>query len=144
MTVTGTKEFDIKATPADVMAAIVAVEDLPGWSGPHKSVTVETRFDDGRPHRVRADVSAVGFTDHQITDYTWNGDDSMSWSLQDSTLQAVQEGTYRLTPTAKGTHVHFDLALKPKIPLPGFVVKKVLSIAMDTASKGLTKFVESR
>ncbi len=144
MSVTGKKEFDIKADPAAVMAAIVDVEELPNWSGPHKSVAVETRYDDGRPNLVRAEVSAVGLTDHQTTVYSWNGNESMTWSLQSSSQQAVQDGSYTLTATPNGTHVLFDLELGLKIPLPGFLLKKVLKMAMDTASNGLTKYVEKR
>ncbi|MBJ8344988.1 SRPBCC family protein [Antrihabitans sp. YC2-6] len=137
-------EFHIAAEPAAIMAALAAVEELPGWSGPHKKIVVETRFDDGRPHRVRADVGAVGLTDHQVTDFTWDGVQVMTWTLRESSMQAAQNGSYRLTPTATGTRVLFDLELAPKVPLPNFIVKKVVKIAMETASKGLTKFVESR
>jgi hypothetical protein len=63
MAVSGSTEFDVDASPEQVMDAVAAVEDLPQRSGAHKSAEVETRHADGRPHRVRAEVSAAGFND---------------------------------------------------------------------------------
>lgn len=143
MAVSGDKDFEIKADPATVMAAIAAVERLPEWSGPHKSVEVLTTHDDGRPNRVRMSVSILGINDDQVVDYTFTGDDTVSWTLVESTQQNSQEGTYVLSPSGTGTNVHFELTVDPKVPLPGFLVKKAQKSALETASKGLTKFVES-
>ncbi|MEE2031052.1 SRPBCC family protein [Rhodococcus chondri] len=142
MAVSSTRSFEIKATPEQVMAAIAAVDRLPEWSSTHKSVVVETTHPDGRPHRVRMTVSIIGLTDEQIVDYAWNGDESMSWTLVESSQQAQQDGTYTLTASDSGTQVEFGLTIDPKIPLPGFLVRRAEKTAMDTAAKGLTKFVE--
>lgn len=143
MAVSGSKEFDVKADPATVMAALVAVERLPEWSSAHKTVTVESTYDDGRPLRVRMTASVVGITDEQVVDYSYDGDKKLEWTLVSSTQQKQQDGSYILTPNATGgTHVEFALTIDPKIPVPGFLVKKAQKMALDTASKGLTKFVE--
>lgn len=143
MAVSGDKEFEIKADPATVMAAIAAVDRLPEWSGPHKSVEIISTHDDGRPNRVRMSVSILGINDEQVVDYTFSGDESVSWTLVESTQQNSQEGTYFLSPSDAGTKVKFELTIDPKVPLPGFLVKKAQKAALETASKGLTKFVES-
>lgn len=143
MAVSGSKEFDIKADPATVMAAIVAVDRLGEWSSAHKSVTIESTYPDGRPHRVRMVVSVVGISDEQVVDYAWDGENHMSWTLVESGQQNKQDGSYTLTPIDGGTRVKFELTIDPKIPLPGFIVKKAQKTAIDTASKGLTKFAES-
>ncbi|GAA4476612.1 SRPBCC family protein [Rhodococcus olei] len=143
MAVSGSKEFDVKADPATVMAALVAVERLPEWSSAHKSVTVESTHPDGRPLRVRMTVSVVGITDEQVVDYSFEGDEKLSWTLVSGTQQKQQDGSYVLTANGDGsTHVAFELTIDPKIPIPGFLVKKAQKMALDTASKGLTKFVE--
>ncbi|CAM3739025.1 SRPBCC family protein [Smaragdicoccus niigatensis] len=144
MAVKGTREFDIKATPAAIIDALADIEDLPSWSSPHKSASVLTRHADGLPDLVRAQVSVVGVTDNQKTRYQWDGDRAMHWSLVESSQQAKQVGSYRLTPTASGTHVVFDLELALKIPLPGFLQRRILAIAMDTASRDLAKFIQRR
>lgn len=140
----GSKEFDIAADPATVMAAIVAVEELPKWAGPYKSSTVESRYDDGRPKLVRAEVKLAGVTDHQLVEYTWDGDEKVTWKMVKSSAQKSQLGSYTLTPTDKGTRVVFELAVDPKVKLPGFVVKKAVGNALETGTKDLKKFVESR
>ncbi len=142
--VSGSTEFDVDATPEEVMDAVAAVEDLPQRSPSHKSAEAETRYDDGRPKRVRAQVSAVGLTDEEVTDYTWDGLRSVTWTLAESSVQSTQVGTYTLTPTDSGTHIKLDLEIGVKVPMPGFVLKRVLKGALDTGSKGFKKYVESR
>jgi uncharacterized protein YndB with AHSA1/START domain len=144
MAVSGSTEFDVDASPEEVMDAVAAVEDLPKRSGSHKSAEVETRHPDGRPNRVRANVSAAGLTDVEVTDYTWDGLKSVTWTLVESSVQSAQVGTYTLTPTDDGTHIRLDLEIGVKVPLPGFMLKRVLKGALDTGSKGFKKYVESR
>lgn len=88
-------------------------------------------------------VSIIGITDEQVVDYSWNGDESMSWTLVESAQQNVQDGSYTLTASDKGTKVDFSLAIDPKIPVPGFLVRRAEKTAIETAGKGLTKFVET-
>jgi hypothetical protein len=144
MAVSGTTEFDVNATPEQVMDAVAAIEDLPKRSNAHKSAAVETRYDDGRPKRVRAKVSAAGLNDEEVTDYTWDGLSSVTWTLAESSVQSVQIGTYTLTPTDNGTHITLDLEVGVKVPLPGFVLKRVLKGALDTGSKSFKSYVEGR
>jgi ribosome-associated toxin RatA of RatAB toxin-antitoxin module len=142
--VSGSAEIDIDATPEQVLDAIAAVEDLPERSGSHQSAEVETRHDDGRPIRVRAKVSAAGMNDEEVTDYTWDEPGSVSWTLVSSSVQSRQDGTYTLTPSGSRTHVHLDLEIDVKVPLPGFILKRILKGALDTGTKGLKKYVEAR
>ncbi|MCW2751743.1 MAG: cyclase [Aeromicrobium sp.] len=144
MAVSGSIEFDVDATPQQVMDAAATIEDLPERSGSHQSAEVLSRYDDGRPKRVRAKVSAAGLSDTEVTDFTWDGLRSVSWTLVESSVQSTQNGTYTLTPTDTGTHIRLDLEVGVKVPLPGFVLKRVLKGALDTGSRGLKKYVESR
>lgn len=144
MAVSGSTEFDVDATPEQVMDAVAAVEDLPERSSAHKSATVETRHPDGRPKRVRAKVAAAGFTDEEVTDYTWDEPRSVSWTLAESSIQSMQVATYTLTPTDSGTRIRLDLEIGVKVPMPGFVLKRVLKSALDTGSKSFKAYVEGR
>lgn len=143
MAVSGTTEFDVAASPEQVMDAVANIEDLPKRSSAHKSAEVESRYDDGRPKRVRAKVSAAGFSDEEVTDYTWDGLKSVTWTLAESSVQSKQVATYTLTPTDSGTHIKLDLEIGVKVPMPGFVLKRVLKSALDTGSKDFKKYVES-
>ncbi len=144
MSVSGTTEFDVNATPEQVMDAVAAIEELPQRSSAHQSAEVESRHGDGRPKRVRAKVSAAGFKDEEVTDYEWDGLDSVTWTLAESSVQSMQVATYTLTPTDSGTHIVLDLEIGVKIPMPGFVLKRVLKSALDSGSKDFKKYVESR
>lgn len=143
MAVSGSTEFDVSATPEQVMDAVANIDDLPRRSGPHQAAEVESRHADGRPSRVRAKVSAAGFKDEEVTDYVWHGVDSVTWTLAESSVQSAQIGTYTLTPTDSGTHIRLDLEIGVKVPMPGFILKKVLKTALDTGSKDFKKYVES-
>jgi len=138
-----TNEFEVDAEPARVMKALVDIDGLPEWSSGHKNASVETRWDDGLPRVVHADLSVVGATDHQVLEYSWNGDESMRWELVSSTVQKSQIGTYTLTPTdSGGTHVKMDIEYELKIKMPGFVVNRAVKAAMEHSAKQLPKFVE--
>lgn len=95
-------EFEIEASPEQVMAALVDVERIPEWSAVHKKVVVESRFDDGRPRTVRMTLAVLGVSDTQLAEHKWIGDEHMSWTLLESEKQKCQEGEYRLVPTPRG------------------------------------------
>jgi uncharacterized protein YndB with AHSA1/START domain len=137
-------EFTINASPDQVMAALIAVEDLPKWSPSHRNVVVESRDEEGRPKRVAMSVSTLGVNEEQIVDYTWDGDRHVSWTLVEGSQQKSQDGSYTLTSSGSATKVRFDLAIELKIPVPGFIVKRAQKMALDVVSKGLKRFVETR
>lgn len=140
MAVTGNKEVDIEADPAAVLEVLADVEGLPSWSPVHKKIEVIDRFDDGRPHHVKMAVSILGINDEQVVEYTWS-DTKVTWDLVEGTQQKSQHGEYTLTPTDKGTHVAFELTVDPKIPVPGFLVKKGTKTILEAATEGLRQQV---
>ena len=134
--------FDIDATPEQVMRALEDVERIPEWSSAHKSVEVLTRDDDGRPIRIRMTLSLLGFSDTQIIEHSWT-ETSTSWTLVESSMQRSQDGEYALEPTERGTRVHVTMSLEPKVPVPGFVLKRGQKHVVEAVRKGLTEFVLS-
>jgi len=46
-----------------------------------------------------------------------------------------------LTPDGDKTKVKFDITIDPSVPLPGFVLKRAMKGAMETATDGLCKQV---
>ncbi|MDJ0393995.1 SRPBCC family protein [Rhodococcus sp. G-MC3] len=140
MAVTGNKEVDIEAEPAAILDVLADVEGLPSWSPVHKKIEVVDRFDDGRPHHVKMAVSILGINDDQTVEYTWS-DTKVTWDLVEGSQQKSQHGEYILTPTAKGTHVKFSLTVEPKIPIPGFLVKKGTKTVLEAATEGLRQQV---
>lgn len=140
MAVTGNREVDIEAEPSAILDVLADVEGLPSWSPVHKKVEVVDRFDDGKPHHVKMDVSILGINDEQVVEYTWS-DTKVEWDLVEGSQQKSQHGEYNLTPTDKGTHVTFELTVDPKIPVPGFLVKKGTKTILEAATEGLRQQV---
>ncbi|MBX4169924.1 SRPBCC family protein [Rhodococcus sp. DMU2021] len=134
--------FDIDATPEQVMRALEDVERIPEWSSAHKSVEVLTRDADGRPQRVRMTLSLFGFSDTQTIEHDWT-ERSTSWTLVESAMQRSQDGEYALEQISRGTRVHVTMSLEPKVPVPGFVLKRGQKHAVEAVRKGLTEFVLS-
>ncbi|GGC60322.1 SRPBCC family protein [Hoyosella rhizosphaerae] len=144
MSVSGSIEFEIKASPEKVMEALVDVESLPQWSSSHRKVEVRSRDDQGRPKQVWMAISTMGINDEQLVEYAFT-DDTVHWDLlEPSNQQKLQSGSYVLTATPEGTKLKFELTVDLKIPMPGFLVKRGQKMALETASKGLKKFVEGR
>ncbi|MCZ4076463.1 SRPBCC family protein [Rhodococcus sp. H36-A4] len=140
MAVTANKNVDIEADPGAVLEVLADVEGLPSWSPVHKTVEIIDRFDDGRPHHVKMAVSILGINDEQVVEYTWTGT-TVSWDLVEGSQQKSQHGEYTLTPTAKGTHVAFELTIDPKIPIPGFLIRKGTKTILEAATEGLRQQV---
>jgi ribosome-associated toxin RatA of RatAB toxin-antitoxin module len=140
MAVNDSREVVIEATPEEILDVIADVENTPSWSPQFQSCEVLDSYDDGRPKRVKMKVKAAGVTDEQIIEYTWTAD-GPSWTLVSAGALKSQDAKYTLTPDGDKTRVRFDISVDPSIPLPGFVVKRTMKGAMETATDGLKKQV---
>lgn len=140
MAVTVNKSVDIDADAAAILEVLADVEGLPSWSPVHKKVEVVDRFDDGKPHHVKMNVSIIGINDEQLVEYTW-AENEVTWTLVESTQQKAQDGRYTLTGKDNGTRVDFELTVDPKIPVPGFLVKRGTKTVIEAATEGLRQQV---
>ena len=128
------------STPGEILDVIADVESAHTWSPQYQSAEVLDTYPDGRPKRVSMKVKAAGLTDEMEVEYSW-GENTAGWTLINSSQLKAQDATYTLTPAGGGTKVRFDLAVDPSIPLPGFLLKRTLKGAMETATDGLRKQV---
>jgi hypothetical protein len=85
-------------------------------------------------------VKSAGITDEQVVEYTWT-DDKVSWTLISAGQLKAQDASYTLTPQGDKTKVTFDITIDLSVPLPGFVLKRAMKGAMETATDGLRKQV---
>ena len=134
------REVVIEATPEEILDVIADVENAPTWSPQYQSAQVLDTHDDGRPRRVTMKVKAAGITDEMEVEYSFSAA-SAGWKLLKSSQLRAQEGRYTLTPSGDETKVRFDLTVDPSIPIPGFLLKRTLKGAMETATDGLRKQV---
>jgi hypothetical protein len=130
----------IEATPEEILDVIADVDSAPDWSPQYQSAEVLETYKNGRPKRVKMKIKAAGLTDDMEVQYSW-GDNTAGWSLLKSGQLKAQNATYTLTPAGDTTKVRFDLEVDPAIPIPGFLLKRTLKGAMETATDGLRKQV---
>lgn len=140
MAVNDSREVVIEASPEEILAVIADVESAHTWSSQYQSAEVLEAYDNGRPKRVKMKVKAAGLTDEQEVEYTWS-DTTAGWTLIKAGQLRSQEAAYTLTPQGDKTEVRFDLKVDPSVPLPGFILKRALKGAMETATDGLRKQV---
>jgi ribosome-associated toxin RatA of RatAB toxin-antitoxin module len=88
--------IDVAAPPAAVMAVIADVAAYPQWSEGISKVEVLTTGDDGRPATARFHISAGPVKDVYELKYTWNGDESVQWSLVKGEMLTMMDGEYTL------------------------------------------------
>ncbi len=140
MAVTDSREVLIEASPEDILAVLADVTSAPSWSPQYQSAEILDTYDNGRPKRVKMKIKAAGLTDEQEVEYTWT-DATASWTLIKAGQLKSQDATYTLTPQGDKTKVRFDLTVDPSAPIPGFLLKRTLKGAMETATDGLRKQV---
>lgn len=134
------REVVIEASPEEILDVIADVEATPTWSPQYQGAEVLESYDDGRPRRVKMKVKSAGITDEQVVEYTWT-DTSASWTLISAGQLKAQDAKYTLTPDGDKTKVRFDISIDLAVPLPGFVLKRAIKGAMETATDGLRKQV---
>jgi ribosome-associated toxin RatA of RatAB toxin-antitoxin module len=140
MAASGSREVVIEATPKEILDVIADVGSAHTWSPQYQSAEVLEIYKDGRPKRVKMKVKAAGMTDDMEVEYSW-GDNTAGWALVKSGQLKAQNATYTLMPAGDKTKVRFDLEVDPSIPIPGFLLKRTLKGAMETATDGLRKQV---
>jgi len=140
MATSDSREVVIEASPEEILNVIADVEDTPTWSPQYQKSEVLEAYDNGRPKRVKMKIKTAGISDEQVVDYTWAGD-RVGWTLVSAGQLKAQDASYTLTPDGDKTKVRFDITIDLSIPLPGFVLKRVMKGAMETATDGLRKQV---
>lgn len=137
------QSISIAADPASIMAVIADFESYPQWARQVKTAAVTKPGRGGRPKRVKMTVDASVFKDTYELEYTWSGDESVSWTLVEGEMQKSQEGSYSLAADGDGTTVTYELTVDLSIPMLGMLKRKAEKVIMDTALKELKKRVES-
>ena len=140
MAASDSREVVIEATPEEILDVIADVESAHTWSPQYQSAEVLETYKDGRPKRVKMKVKAAGMTDEMDVEYSW-GENTAGWTLVKSGQLKAQNASYTFTPAGDKTKVRFDLEVDPSIPIPGFLLKRTLKGAMETATDGLRKQV---
>jgi ribosome-associated toxin RatA of RatAB toxin-antitoxin module len=124
------------------MAVIADLASYPDWVNGIQEVEVLTEYEDGRPAEARFVLDSGAIKDRYTLEYTWDGDDSVSWRLVAGDLLTAMDGEYRLSGSGATTEVAYLLAVDLKIPMIGLIKRKAEKVIVDTALKGLKARVE--
>ncbi|WP_007516309.1 MULTISPECIES: SRPBCC family protein [Pseudofrankia] len=134
----------INAKPATVMATIADIANYPTWVGQMEQTEVLEVGPEGRPSRARFRVNAGIAKDEFVTDYSWFGDEKVTWTLVEGQAMSAQDGSYTLRDLGESrTEVTYDLTVELKIKIPGLLRRKVQGGIVDAALKDLKRHVEA-
>jgi hypothetical protein len=140
---TATERIHIDAPPARCLEVALDVEAYPRWARDVKQVTVHRRDGDGRPLEVEFRAAAMGRSTRYVLAYDHTGlPRSFAWHLVESDMLRALDGSYTFDPDGPGTRVTYDLAVDPKIPLPGLIKRRAAGLIIGTALRELKKEVE--
>lgn len=114
------------------------------WPGQYLSEVLETG-DDGLVHKAKIGNDLKLAKDEFVVIYTHSpGTSGYSWVLERATLaQKSQRGSWTLAERgADRCEVTLDVALEPLVPLPGFVIRRVVGDGLKDAVKALKRHCE--
>ncbi|TAK71066.1 MAG: SRPBCC family protein [Actinomycetota bacterium] len=133
----------IDAPAPAIMAVIADLRRYPEWSEGVRAVEVTAEQADGRPIEATLSIDSGPIKDTYELHYSWDGDESVSWSLRKAQLLTRLDGSYTLTPGETGTNVRYRLTVDVRMPMIGLLKRKAEKVIIDTALKGLKKRVEA-
>ena len=125
------------------MAVIADIASYPEWVSEYAETEVIEVDAEGYPTVARLVLEAAVLKDTMVLKYDWPADrNSVRWSLVSSTLLKSLDGAYRLSPSAGGTDVTYELSVDLTVPMIGLLKRKAERRLTETALKDLKKRVE--
>lgn len=141
MAVRASREIVIDASAEEILDALADVADVASWSPVHKQMEVLDKYEDGKPHHVRATIKVLGLVDKEILEYHW-GPDWMVWDAKSTAQQRAQHVEYTLTREGPDrTRVRFDITVEPSGPIPAFIVRRASKLVLQAATERLRQRV---
>jgi uncharacterized membrane protein len=103
------------------------VEEYPSWVPDVKEVKVLDRDEKGRPSRVSFRAAAFGRSTHYTLLYDYSkAPEVLSWTLQEGDMTSKLDGSYQFSSEPSGaTRVSYELSVELRVPIPGFVKRRV-------------------
>jgi hypothetical protein len=139
-----TERMIIRGTPMECFTVLTDFERYPDWAADIKSVTVDSRDEQGRAVEVTFRAAAFGRSTSYTLLYDYAGSPfALSWTQTDGDITRRLDGSYELSESGEGgTEILYRLVVDLKVPLPGFVKRRAEGRIMGTALRELKAFVE--
>lgn len=139
------QRMTIAATPERCFAVVTDFERYPEWVADVKEVHVLEHDAQGRGTVVSFRAGAFGRSTNYVLAYDFSGaPNAISWAQQDGDLTSRLDGSYEFRPTDDGaTEVRYELAVELRVPIPGFVKRRVEANILHAAVRDLKTRVEA-
>jgi ribosome-associated toxin RatA of RatAB toxin-antitoxin module len=140
---TAHERIQIAADPQRCYEVATDFERYPDWAKDIKEVQILERDDQGRGAKVEYRAAAMGKSTRYVLAYDFSeAPAAFTWEVVESDMLRQLDGRYGFEADDGGTRVTYDLTADPKVPLPGFIKRRVASTIIGTALKELKREVE--
>lgn len=123
-----TKDEIVVNAPLERCYEVVSnVEEYPSWVPDVKEVKVLERDDQDRPLKVSFRAAAFGRSTHYTLVYDYSkAPEVLSWTLEEGDMTSKLDGSYQFFSEPSGaTRVTYELSVELRVPIPGFVKRRV-------------------
>jgi hypothetical protein len=132
----------IRATPAECVAATLDYESYPAWQSLVKRVTVHTRDDAGRGREVEFVIDLKVGTVRYTLLYDYPDPTCIAWTYLRGDAKDVH-GSYTFSQSRPGvTEARYDLTVELPITVPGLIRNRIEREAMKRTVLDLKRRVE--
>lgn len=139
-----TERVTVAATPARCFEVATDFDAYPEWSALIKKVDVTDADEKGRGVLVRFWAEAMGRSTSYALRYDYsNAPGRLSWSLAEGDIEEAIDGEYVFEPMADHTELSYKLTVDLRVPMPGFVKRRVEGRILGAALHELKARAES-
>jgi uncharacterized membrane protein len=143
MTDQTTEHTTIDASPQECFHVAADFEQYPVWARDIKEATVLDRDAEGRATRVAYRAAAMGRSARYTLAYDYaRAPHQLSWQLVEGDVVRRLDGAYAFDANDGRTDVIYHLDVELRVPMPGFVKRRVESRILTTALRELKRRVE--
>jgi uncharacterized protein YndB with AHSA1/START domain len=143
VTLRGSQEVLIDASPEEILDVLADVASLPSWSPLHSSAEVVDVYPDGRPHHVKVVGKFMGVVDRQLLEYHW-GENWVVWDAVETSCTRALHGEYNLEPGHGTTRVRFGITFEQTGVRTALVAWGAKRLLLDGYTNGLNRRVTGR
>lgn len=139
-----TERVMVKASPQRCYEVATGFEAYPEWSEDIKKVDVIERDDRGRATLVRFWAEAMGRSTEYALRYSYdNAPTRLSWQLVEGDIERRLDGEYFFEQIDGQTELTYHLMVELRVPMPGFVKRRVEGKILGAALQELKARAES-
>ena len=134
----------VKASPERCFAVACDFESYPEWSSDIQKVDVVSRDEQGRATSVRYWAQALGRSTQYTLDYDYrDAPQALHWHLTEGDIERSLVGEYRFDSIGDQTELIYRLTVELRVPMPGFVRRRVEGRILGAALDQLKARAES-